>query len=269
MKTSLHISTETILISWDDRELNEMIYNMFSPWYGKECLPTYEVSINRENKGYILTSPLLNARCENEKSLSVNLEFALTLLSQKILAHHIQIHASCVDFDGSGALLVGSHGAGKTTLALTAISSGLKALTDDIAIIRDGLHHVMGFPRPFRVTDSTWKLLPRIVPEECPYYQTLNGLTYVFFYMPRERFYVSNTRLKHILFLNRQETASEIREMGETEAMRKILIQGFNFYMKKDGCIKDLLTLIRNAPPLEIMYNDHWDAIGMIRDIVV
>ena len=56
--------------------------------------------------------------------------------------------------------------------------------------------------------------------------------------------------------------------MGETEALRKILPQGFNFYMKKDGCVTDLLELLRYAHPLEIVFSDHRDAIRMISDVL-
>ena len=57
-------------------------------------------------------------------------------------------------------------------------------------------------------------------------------------------------------------------ETDETEAVRKVLAQGMNFYMKEDGCVNDVIKLLRNAPPLEMSYSDHWDAIKKIRELL-
>ena len=268
MKTTLHISTDAILISWDDEQLNDLIHNMFTPWQAEECSPTYEVTINRTENGHILTTPYFSVSCHDKKTLSSYLEYNLTLLSQKILETSMQIHASCVDINSNGALLVGSHGSGKTTLALTAISSGQKALTDDIAVLSENFQHVIGFPRPFKVTDRTWNLHPRLIPEDSPYLRISQDTTYVFFYIPSGRYYVDKTRLKHIIFIMRRNGPSTIRELGETEAVRKILPQGFKFYKKKDGSVKDLLSLFRRVSPLEITYSDPWDAFNKICEVI-
>ncbi len=262
MRTWLRISTETVLLKWDDEQLTEIILNMYSPWRYEDCSPTYKVIIERSKKGYSLQSPDVDTFCLDKETLVTNLEYTLTLLSQQILSSHTQIHASCVDFNGRGVLISGSHGAGKTTLALTALSSGLKALTDDITILSKDLKTVKGFPRPFKVTDFTWNMHPGIVPDDCPIYKLNNDTTYVFYYIPPGRYYTDTTRLKHVIFPIRREGYTEIREMGETEALRKLLAQGMNFYLKEDGCVNDVLKLLRIAPPLEVAFSDHWDAIS-------
>lgn len=269
MRTWLRISTETVLLKWDDEQLNDIIHNMFLPWRYEDCSPTYEVIIKRSGKGYSLQAPDVDTLCLDKETLVTNLEYTLTLLSQKIFDTYIQIHASCVDFNGNGVLFLGSHGSGKTTLALTAISNGFKALTDDITVLCEDHQSVIGFPRPFKVTDNTWNMYPRIVPEDCPYYKFSEDNTYVFFYIPQGSYYADETRLKHIVFPVRRKGPADIRQMGETEALRKILVQGMNFYLKEDGCVNDVLKLLRTAPPLEIAFSDHWDAISKLRDILL
>lgn len=268
MNTNLIISDKNILINWNDEQLTEIILNMYLPWHCNASMPDYEIKIEKSNQGYILTSPLSTEICSFERLLICRLENALTLLSQKILSSHIQIHASCVDFNGRGVLISGSHGAGKTTLALTAISKGLKALTDDITILSKDLKTVIGFPRPFKLTDFTWNMLPKIVPDDCPFYKLNNDTTYVFYYIPPGRYYTDTTRLNHIIFPIRREGYTEIREMGETEALRKLLAQGMNFYVKEDGCVNDVLKLLRTVTPLEVAFSDHWDAIREIRSLL-
>lgn len=268
MNTKLQITDRNILISWDDDQLNEIILNMFSPWQGDGSVPDYVIRIENSRQGYKLITPISTEICPYETLLIYHLENTLTLLSQKILNKYLQIHASCVDFNGNGVLFVGSHGSGKTTLALTAISNGFKALTDDITILSEDHQSVIGFPRPFKVTDNIWNMHPRIVPEDCPYYKLYNNTTYVFFYIPHGRYYADKTRLKHIFYPVRRKGPTDIRQMGETEAFRKVLVQGMNFYMKEDGLVNDVLKLLRTAPPLEIAFSDHWDALKKIRSLL-
>ncbi len=45
-------------------------------------------------------------------------------------------HASCVDFDGRGVLILGASGSGKSTLALACISIGAMLVGDDYVDLR-------------------------------------------------------------------------------------------------------------------------------------
>ncbi len=189
-------------------------------------------------------------------------------MSQNILNRYVQVHASCVDLNGNGALLVGPHGAGKTTLALAALSNGFKALTDDIAVLSEDFSHVTGFPRPFKVTNSTWNTFSSFVPKACPYIRAYVDLTYVFFYIPSGRYYTNNTHLKHVIFPVWHSGYTKINKIGETEAMRRTLPQGFNFNLRKDSIIQNLVTILRNTSLLEIAYSDPRDAIRKLRVIL-
>ena len=46
-----------------------------------------------------------------------------------------QLHASCVDFNGFGILILGASGAGKSSLALACISLGAVLVCDDLIIL--------------------------------------------------------------------------------------------------------------------------------------
>lgn len=201
MKINLQISDKNVVIKWDDTTLSETICNMFSPWQNDSSFHDFEIVIENSQEGYVLTSPISQEICSFERLLIYNLEIALTLLSQQILSSRTQIHASCVDLNGSGVLFLGFHGTGKTTLALTAISSGLKALTDDITYLQDDQRSVTGFPRPFKVTDFTWDMSPKVIPDDCPSYKLYNDTTYLFYYIPEGRYYTTTTQLKHIVFI--------------------------------------------------------------------
>ncbi len=269
MKSGLRINNKTILISWyKNKLLDTHIPQLFAVWKHDVSDPDCVINIRRNNDGCLLKTPHITLSCRDEKELISNLEYSLTLLSQDFYSDNMQIHASCIDYNGKGALFVAPHGYGKTTLALTAISSGLKALTDDVAIINKDLRHVSGFPRPFKASDYIQNMKPCIIPENCPHVKVFDDLTYVFFYSAPTPYYAESTQLKHIIFPVRRDGAVEIREIGETEAMRNILTQGFNYCDQKDVCVEHLLLLLRNAPPLEISYGDHWDAIDTVRRLL-
>ena len=268
IKTVVRVLNETILILWDDEHLNSVVFSLFSPWQGEGFSQTYEVVISRLKSGYDLKTPFGTTFCRDTGTILAQLEYTLTLLSQKILNRYIQIHASCIDLNGNGALLVGPHGVGKTTLALAALSNGFKALSDDVTVLSEDFYHVTGFPRPFKVNDSTWSLSSSFVPKVCPSMRAYVDLTYVFFYIPSGHYYTDKTRLKYIIFPIRHSGSTKINEIGETEAMRKILLQGFNFNIRKDLIIQNLLTILRNTSLLEIAYSDPMDATGKLRVIL-
>jgi HPr kinase/phosphorylase len=60
---------------------------------------------------------------------------------------HIQIHASCVELGGTGVLLLGEPGSGKSDLALRLIDAGARLVADDrTELRRDGVRLVASPP---------------------------------------------------------------------------------------------------------------------------
>lgn len=60
---------------------------------------------------------------------------------------HLQIHASCVELGGTGVLLLGDSGSGKSDLALRLIDAGGRLVADDRADLhRDGARLIATAP---------------------------------------------------------------------------------------------------------------------------
>jgi hypothetical protein len=269
MEMTLTTSSGSIHVSWDDDRLNDSLFNLFTPWQMENgSTPLYNLSVERNEFGYTLHTPDGIHNCGDERELFISLEYGLTLLFQRIYERNLLIHASCIERDGKGALLIGEHGSGKTTLALTAISSGMHALTDDVAILSPDLHEVIGFPRPFKVEHHTRDMIPSLIFLKSPAIPCSEDLTYFCFYTPEGRYYVEKTQLKYIFFPRRHNGPTELRPLGETEAMRLILHQGFNFYLRKETLVGELLDLFRIAPPYEMLYSDHWNAIWKVNSVL-
>jgi hypothetical protein len=161
-------------------------------------------------------------------------------------------------------MIAGTHGCGKTTLALTAISSGFKALSDEVGVITDDDNIVIGFPRPFRIKGDSQYLSPSVVPSNCYSLSVSDDLSYVCF----EEYYVPGTKLHFIFFPVRRPGDTVLKSVGETKALQQLLPQGFNFYKAPDGRVGDLIKLITKAQVYEIFYQNHWDAIARIRELM-
>lgn len=65
------------------------------------------------------------------------IEFAVFTLASRTQGL-VPLHAGCVGMGGVGALLVGDSGAGKSTVALHAMSQGLDFLTEDASFVEPG-----------------------------------------------------------------------------------------------------------------------------------
>jgi HPr kinase/phosphorylase len=60
---------------------------------------------------------------------------------------HLQIHASCVELGGTGVLLLGESGSGKSDLALRLIDAGARLVADDRTDLhRDGARLIASAP---------------------------------------------------------------------------------------------------------------------------
>lgn len=61
---------------------------------------------------------------------------------------HIQIHASCVELGGTGVLLLGESGSGKSDLALRLIDAGARLVADDRTELRRDGTRLIASPPP-------------------------------------------------------------------------------------------------------------------------
>ncbi|ETX03301.1 MAG: hypothetical protein ETSY1_00380 [Candidatus Entotheonella factor] len=81
---------------------------------------------------------------------------------------YYSLHAAGVCRDGTGILMPGTSGAGKTTLTLAMLRGGWDMLSDDMVFLADGPVHepdsmqVLAFPDAVDVTDATAQLFPEL-----------------------------------------------------------------------------------------------------------
>jgi hypothetical protein len=82
----------------------------------------------------------------------------------KYARYEVALHAAVVALENSVALLVGSPGAGKTTLAIALARAGLEVVADDVALLNER-GGVTGVPMPLAAKASSWPLISRHWPD--------------------------------------------------------------------------------------------------------
>lgn len=183
--------------------------------------------------------------------------------------YEIAFHAGSVARGDEACLLVGSPGAGKTTLALAMATSGWQLQGDDVVLMRsDG--RVTGLPFPPAVKEGSWTLLagawPEIVKE--PIYRRPDGQMVRF-----ARGIVAATtdrpRIANIILLDRRHSGGSLLEPVDPTAILAALIA--------EGASRDerlspsgfdsLVGALRAARCHSLRYSDFREAAVLLHDL--
>ena len=172
---------------------------------------------------------------------SYTLEDACTYLLGPVLGFVLRLrgvtclHASAVAVDGQAIALVGSPGAGKSTLAAAFAQCGFSVIADDVvALAEDGKKFQVqpGYPRVNLWSDSvralfgTDEVLPRITPTWDKRYLELgdNGFGFASNPLPLGAIYVLRTREGDL-------AASVIDDLAGSNALRELVTNTYVNYL--------------------------------------
>ena len=136
------------------------------------------------------------------------------------------IHASCVAYEGVGALLCGGSGAGKSCLAYACAKSGLQFVSDAASyLVRDSDdNRVMGIPKTLKLRPSAEKLFPEIAGRQ----QSANskGEAVIEVAMDRSEGMTTENSCSagYVVFLDRRDGCqAELRSIGPREAIERLV----------------------------------------------
>ena len=269
MDITLRLTGGVVHITWDCDSLSENITRLFAPWQVRTTpinpARQFEITVTSSSQDCLITSPKFSPYvCTNELIMLSALEYFITLQALDILSCHTLFHAAVIDCSGKGAMLAGGHGSGKTTLALTAVSSGLKALSDEVGVVTENRRDAIGFPRPFRVLSDIRTMTPTVIPQDCISVSISDEFSHIYF----DEYYARETSLAYIFFPVYRPGNTVFKKLGETEALNRILTLVFNIRAEQNSRLDEIIRLIRNIPLYEIAFGDHWDAVHRIRDLL-
>jgi hypothetical protein len=137
------------------------------------------------------------------------------------------MHAAALTRGDDAVLLVGSPGAGKTTLAIALEKAGFQMLADDVVLLHE-TGHITGIPLPFAAKASSWLLLSQHWPgiAATPRHSRPDGQTLC--YIPQDPIADPRPRrIGSVVLLNRQDAArTSIEELDLVCALSALVADG-------------------------------------------
>lgn len=193
---------------------------------------------------------------------------ALSLVTAKYLT---AVHGACVAWRGSGVLLCGESGAGKSSLSFACAQRGWTFLSDDATCLLRGRkgRRVIGNPQHLHFRQSALHLFPDL--QHIPLRPRINGDISI--ELPTDSYAGIKTgrevEVDFVLFLSRQDaTLPSVRPFPRDLAM-KYLAQNLSYGEKQliEEQQKSLENLL-SAEVLEFQYSDLNSAVDFLRRLV-
>jgi len=142
-------------------------------------------------------------------------------------AYEVAMHAAALTRGDDAVLLVGSPGAGKTTLAIALEKAGFQMLADDVVLLHE-TGRITGVPLPFAAKASSWLLLSQHWPgiAATPSHSRPDGQTLC--YIPQDPIADPRSRrIGSVVLLNRQDAArTSIQELDLVCALSALFADG-------------------------------------------
>lgn len=205
-------------------------------------------------------------RCEVEAlapTVKAHLTERLIRSDRWVFALHAASLANC----GTGLLLCGQPGAGKSTLTLQLVDAGFQYAGDDVALIGDD-GAVCGLPFALTLKEGSWELLSRL-------HSSWDGVTHCradgaqVRYLPIPNAHIGNLSTSWIIFLNRIASGSaELIALDQLDSMRRLIDGAF----AADGRLSQagffaLKRIVAGARSFQLTYSESEEARELLMDL--
>ena len=158
--------------------------------------------------------------------------------------HEVMIHAGAVEHDGTGVLMVGSSGSGKTTASIGAALHGFRFLTDDIvAVDRSGV--VRGSRKPVGLRRGAMAALG--VPEPDTSSKFSKGTSLPIAATSLGIGFGQTAPVGVVIFPEQHGPAGEFRSISRANALQRLTANCFDPVPLADPDFRALARLVQEA----------------------
>ena len=200
-----------------------------------------------------------------------DVEWELTAEAMERLGHFLQIHGAAAQMSGQNKamVLIGDHGAGKTTLVVALARLGARIFTDEVALLDPGRLELVPFRRDLILHSETQALFPDLAGgAEGPEFKRFAEYRYV---SPQEISAEGGLEpavLGSMLFPRlRPGSAVSHSPVGPAEAARRLLANSFNLCDFEEECTELVGRVVECCAAAEWVFGDAREAAAQILTI--
>lgn len=195
-----------------------------------------------------------------------------TLLIDAVLrcaGYDVALHAAALVWKANGLLLLGSPGAGKTTLSTALVRRGFGVASDDVVLLQNnGL--LAGLPLPSAIKESAWSLLSQDWPQlqSQAIYCRPDGVR-VRYLQHEQRPNEDNLCIRNIILLDRQADApASLQEVGAIPILEALISEGDAQNGRlSESAFRSLVGALQEARCYRLTYSDLADAVETLTGI--
>ena len=182
-----------------------------------------------------------------------------TALCHLSTSHTTAIHAACVEFEGTGILLCGDSGAGKSSLAYACARAGWTFVTDDGSFLvnnrRDRL--VVGNCNQARFRPSAVELFSELRGREITQRALVSKPSIELSTTPLRNIAVSPTsHVNHVVFLNRLQVKRQELVRFPTEVAKYSMVQMLYGIEATQSIQRGMIDSLLDDGALELRYTE-------------
>lgn len=173
--------------------------------------------------------------------------------------YRLHLHAACVELDGTGIVLAGPSGNGKTTTTTALLQRGAMYLTDESLTVPPGTRTVFAYPKPLTIKTGPGSAVPTapLPPPASTGRVALRASTMAPI--------ASHASVGIVVFPTfRAGSAPILRQLAPAEAVQRLLSDSLDGRRLGVGAIDVVASLVGRAACAEITYGDPGEAAALV-----